>query len=195
MAEQARRYAADVEWLLHADATGSSRCRARHATTERPTAQWSKYGLEYRRCTRCGTIYMSARARPGRARRVLPRRRRTTSTGTSTSSRPPRSAASEDLPPARRARASRLRAVTATRRGTLVDVGAGFGTFCEEVGSDSAAFERVVAVEPEPHLAQTCREQGPGGDRGAGRGRPSWRRERATSSQASRSSSTSSRRA
>ena len=43
--------------------------------------------------------------------------------------------------------------------GTLVDVGAGYGTFCEEVRS-LGAFERVVALEPEPHLAETCRGKG-----------------------------------
>ena len=43
--------------------------------------------------------------------------------------------------------------------GTLFDVGAGFGTFCEEVDR-LGAFDRVVALEPEPHLAETCRGKG-----------------------------------
>ena len=43
--------------------------------------------------------------------------------------------------------------------GTLVDVGAGFGTFCEEV-KRTGAFERVVAVEPSRRLAATCRRKG-----------------------------------
>jgi len=41
----------------------------------------------------------------------------------------------------------------------LVDVGAGFGTFCEEVVR-IGAFGRVVAVEPSPTLAATCRSKG-----------------------------------
>ena len=42
---------------------------------------------------------------------------------------------------------------------TLVDVGAGFGTFCEEV-KNIGIFDRVIAVEPEPELAATCRRKG-----------------------------------
>ena len=40
----------------------------------------------------------------------------------------------------------------------LYDVGAGYGTFCEEVSR--LGFDRVIALEPEPHLAQTCRDKG-----------------------------------
>jgi len=45
------------------------------------------------------------------------------------------------------------------RTDLLVDVGAGFGTFCEEVVR-TGAFRRVVAVEPSPTLAATCRGKG-----------------------------------
>jgi len=41
----------------------------------------------------------------------------------------------------------------------LIDVGAGFGTFCEEV-SALGHFEKVVAVEPSSTLAKTCRKKG-----------------------------------
>jgi len=41
----------------------------------------------------------------------------------------------------------------------LLDVGAGFGTFCEEV-KKLAAFNRVIALEPSPDLAETCRSKG-----------------------------------
>ncbi|MCC6906218.1 MAG: methyltransferase domain-containing protein, partial [Anaerolineae bacterium] len=43
--------------------------------------------------------------------------------------------------------------------GTLLEVGAGFGTFCEEIRAGSA-FERIIAVEPTPDLAETCRARG-----------------------------------
>lgn len=42
---------------------------------------------------------------------------------------------------------------------SLLEVGAGFGTFCTEVKS-RGAFARVVAVEPTPNLAETCRGRG-----------------------------------
>lgn len=41
----------------------------------------------------------------------------------------------------------------------LIDVGAGFGTFCEEM-QRLHYFTRVVAIEPAPGLAQTCRQKG-----------------------------------
>lgn len=41
----------------------------------------------------------------------------------------------------------------------LMEVGAGFGIFCEEI-QQSGLFERVIAVEPTPNLAQDCRKRG-----------------------------------
>lgn len=43
--------------------------------------------------------------------------------------------------------------------GSLLEIGAGFGTFCIEV-QRRRQFDRVVAVEPTPDLAQTCRSRG-----------------------------------
>lgn len=41
----------------------------------------------------------------------------------------------------------------------LLEVGAGFGTFCSELSS-RGVFQRVVGVEPTPDLANTCRSRG-----------------------------------
>ena len=41
----------------------------------------------------------------------------------------------------------------------LLEVGAGFGTFCEEA-RDKGVFRRIVAVEPTPDLARHCRSRG-----------------------------------
>lgn len=43
--------------------------------------------------------------------------------------------------------------------GAMLEVGAGFGTFCAEMKS-AGSFERVIALEPAPDLAATCRERG-----------------------------------
>lgn len=43
--------------------------------------------------------------------------------------------------------------------GSLLEVGAGFGTFCLEVKARNI-FDRIVAVEPTPNLAETCRSRG-----------------------------------
>lgn len=42
---------------------------------------------------------------------------------------------------------------------TLVEVGAGFGSFCDEARA-SGRFSTIVAVEPTPSLAQTIRDKG-----------------------------------
>ena len=42
---------------------------------------------------------------------------------------------------------------------SILEVGAGFGTFCEELSS-RGIFNRIVAVEPSPTLAATCRNKG-----------------------------------
>lgn len=43
--------------------------------------------------------------------------------------------------------------------GTLLEVGAAFGTYCDAL-RDESFFDRIVAVEPTPGLAQTCRDKG-----------------------------------
>jgi 2-polyprenyl-3-methyl-5-hydroxy-6-metoxy-1,4-benzoquinol methylase/ribosomal protein S27E len=45
------------------------------------------------------------------------------------------------------------------RTKVLCDVGAGFGTFCEEI-EKLAVFDRVFAVEPSHDMAETCRRKG-----------------------------------
>jgi 2-polyprenyl-3-methyl-5-hydroxy-6-metoxy-1,4-benzoquinol methylase len=42
---------------------------------------------------------------------------------------------------------------------SMLEIGAGFGTFCGEVKKRNV-FKRVVAVEPTPDLAKTCKERG-----------------------------------
>ena len=42
---------------------------------------------------------------------------------------------------------------------SLLEVGAGFGSFCLEIQS-TKRFKQIVAIEPTPELASTCREKG-----------------------------------
>lgn len=44
-------------------------------------------------------------------------------------------------------------------KNSILEIGAGFGTFCEVMQSRKG-FKRIVGVEPTPDLAQTCREKG-----------------------------------
>ncbi len=43
--------------------------------------------------------------------------------------------------------------------GTLLEIGAAFGIFCEEINKLDL-FRRIIALEPTPDLAATCREKG-----------------------------------
>jgi SAM-dependent methyltransferase len=43
--------------------------------------------------------------------------------------------------------------------GTLLEIGSAFGTYCDSV-RELGFFKRIVAVEPTPDLAETCRKKG-----------------------------------
>ena len=115
MAEQARRYAADVAWLLERrDRFVEVACPACDATESRAALAQVRPRLPPLRALR-DRLHEPA-PRPGAARRVLPDARRTTSTGTRVVF--PASedgAARADLPAARRAR-RRARAHGTRRR-------------------------------------------------------------------------------
>jgi 2-polyprenyl-3-methyl-5-hydroxy-6-metoxy-1,4-benzoquinol methylase len=56
-------------------------------------------------------------------------------------------------------RLSRILDDASVARDAAIDVGAAFGTFAAEL-RERAGFRRVVALEPTPALAQTCRDRG-----------------------------------
>ncbi len=117
-----------------------------------------KHGCTYVRCGRCRTIYMNPRPSPSLmhdyyaqsenfrlwARRVYPE----SDQARRTKLHQPRL---DFL-----VRACREHAVA---QDLLVEVGAGFGSFCD-VAQRSGAFTSVIAVEPTPALAEHCRKLG-----------------------------------
>jgi len=150
-------YARDVERLL--------RRRSEFVAVPCPACgswkaseKWRKWTLQYLECGECRTVYVSPRPSPAVIeeyyatsevyeywnRHIFP--------------------ASE---PVRRERIFRPRVTRlleiCDRHGIaprlLVEVGAGFGTFCEEARA-TGRFGRVVAIEPTPSLADTCRARG-----------------------------------
>jgi len=157
MVGQADRLAADLRRLLERrDEFVGVGCPACGSTEWLPGLE--KWTLSYVRCVVCESLYMSPRPTPELLadyhansqnyaywnEKIFP--------------------ASEGVRRERifRPRAERVaelcgRFGVETR--TLIDVGAGFGTFCEEV-RDLGLFDRVIAVEPTPQLAQTCRQRG-----------------------------------
>lgn len=153
MDAQAARYLADVRRLLEGRAQFVEvACPA--CGSEQREAAWEKYTFRYQRCVDCETVYISPRPTPAQL-----------ATYYSTSENyaywnkhifP----ASEATRRERifRPRAERVAAICDAQgvaRGTLLEVGAGFGLFCEE--ATRVGFTRTIALEPTPDLAATCR--------------------------------------
>ncbi len=157
MAEQKRLFILDVRDLLkRRDKFVAVCCPA--CDSKEYKKEWRKYGLTFVRCKKCDTVF------------VCPRPTREVIDEYSRYSRnyvywnkyifP----ASEN---ARREKIFKPRAELVrdlcmkykVNLGTIVDVGAGFGTFCEEIKKLNL-FKRVIAVEPNTDLADTCRKKG-----------------------------------
>jgi len=157
MAEQTRRYQRDVAWLLsRRDEFVEVDCPACGSGDADPA--WSKFELDYVRCRACETVYINPRPSLDLLGEYY---RRSENYDYWNNVVFP---ASEDARRAKifRPRAERVAAIAERHDatgGVLVDVGAGFGTFCEEALA-LGAFEQVLAIEPEPHLAETCRRKG-----------------------------------
>ena len=157
MAEQARRYEADVAWLVaRNDRFVGSPCPV--CSESRATPTWKKSGLTYVECAGCQTVYMRPRPSPELLSEYY---------SSSQNYEYWNNVVFPASEAARRAKIFRPRAERVAEiserygnpGGTLLDVGAGYGTFCEEVVA-LGGFARVIALEPEPQLAETCRSKG-----------------------------------
>jgi 2-polyprenyl-3-methyl-5-hydroxy-6-metoxy-1,4-benzoquinol methylase len=156
-AETQRRIEADIARLLtKRDEFVVVPCPACGGSTA--SERFTKYTLSYKDCASCGTVYISPRPPPALLEDyyansetyaywnevIFPR--------------------SED---ARRERIFRPRVdrlldlcrAHGVDTNVLVEVGSGFGTFCEELRT-RGVFKRVVAIEPTPELAETCKKRG-----------------------------------
>jgi len=156
-AEQKRRYESDVARMLaRRSEFVEVACPACGSEERRP--RFEKLTLTYPECVACGTVYVSPRPPPDVLREYYEK--------------------SENyaywnaviFPQSEAVRRERIfrprveRLVELCKRngvgqGALVEVGSGFGTFCEELQA-TGAFRRVLAVEPTPDLAETCRKRG-----------------------------------
>lgn len=155
--EQARLYAEDVaRLLLHRADFVPVPCPACGSDT--PAPEFQKMGIEYVTCGRCRTMYVSPRPRPSHLTEYYSTSKNYEYWATHIFP------ASEDV---RRERIFRPRVQRILdlcdryelQRGSLVEVGPGFGTFCHELQT-RACFESVVAIEPTPALAEACRRRG-----------------------------------
>jgi SAM-dependent methyltransferase len=154
---QKAAFARDVERLLaRRDEFVAVACPACGADEGAPA--FEKWGFAYLSCPRCRTIYMSPRPSPA----VMD--------GYYATSENYAYWAEHIFPASQHARREKVNRPWLERiigfcerhgvpRGTLVEVGPGFGTFAA-LARESGAFERVVAVEANPDMAQACRDQG-----------------------------------
>ncbi|OJY30007.1 MAG: hypothetical protein BGO98_48720 [Myxococcales bacterium 68-20] len=156
MQESDRLHAIDLQRLLErSSAFVEVPCPA--CNDERRTPLWDKDGFKYVLCSACGTAYLSPRPPPT----LLDEYYKTAENYVFWSRHifPASDAARRE----HIARPRVVRLVDIARRhglspgGTLVEVGAGHGTFCEEAASN-AFFGRVVAIEPTPSNAESCRK-------------------------------------
>lgn len=153
---QEEAFARDVERLLaRADEFVEVDCPACHAS-DRELA-FKKMGFSWVRCPGCRTLYMSPRPSPDVmsayysgsenyafwAEHIFP---------ASEASR------REKIHKPWLERVLAFCRTAGVPTGTLLEIGPGFGTFAA-VATESGAFERVVAVEPTPELAEACRER------------------------------------
>jgi SAM-dependent methyltransferase len=155
LGEQEAAFARDIARLHAFGDTVQVPCPA--CAASRPAPLFEKFGFEYQRCTECRTIYMSPRPSEAAladyythsenyaywAKHIFP--------------------ASEAT---RREKIHRpwLAMVIgfvdrfSVPRGTLLEVGPGFGTFAA-LANESGTFSRVVVIEPTPDLAAACRKR------------------------------------
>jgi 2-polyprenyl-3-methyl-5-hydroxy-6-metoxy-1,4-benzoquinol methylase/ribosomal protein S27E len=154
---QADRYAADVRRLLtHRPAFTKAPCPACGHDEVRP--EFEKYELNYVSCLRCGTLYVNPRPTPAILEEYY-----STSENYAYWNKyifPASEGARREK--IFRPRAERVLSICNDHGipgGTLLEVGAGFGTFCEEI-TRLEYFDSVIAVEPTPVLAESCRAKG-----------------------------------
>jgi 2-polyprenyl-3-methyl-5-hydroxy-6-metoxy-1,4-benzoquinol methylase len=157
LGEQAERLAYDIEQLLrHRGEFVSVTCPA--CGSADGSEAFEKYELRFVECGRCRTIFMTPRPTPAILEEYY---------STSQNYRYWNDVifpASEEVRRERifLPRAQRLADLcrrVGVRGGSFVEVGAGFGTFCEELAK-LGQFDELVAIEPTPGLAETCREKG-----------------------------------
>jgi 2-polyprenyl-3-methyl-5-hydroxy-6-metoxy-1,4-benzoquinol methylase len=157
MRGQAERFAADVKRLLdRREEFIAVPCPA--CGEDRSHREFQKNTLDYVRCSECDTLYISPRPVPP----VLDDYYRNSENYAYWSKHIFPASEGARREKIFRPRVQQVIDICRTHgvpTGTLLEVGAGFGTFCEEMKT-TGFFERIIAVEPTPDLAEVCRGRG-----------------------------------
>ena len=157
MQGQAEALAADIHWLLqHKDDFVHVPCPA--CGSENASKAFEKYSLTYVVCSDCGTMYINPRPTLAILETYYTRSKSYWYWNKYIFPASEKARREKIFRP----RAERIAHICqrhGIKNGVLMEVGAGFGTFCEEV-QRLGLFRRVIAVEPTPDLAETCRRKG-----------------------------------
>lgn len=122
------------------------------------TALYDKYGMTHRRCGECATQYVSPRPSPAVLRDFY---RASENYAFFATHIFPASAEArrERLFRPRAEMAATIARRTGVDRPSLLEVGAGYGLFCDEAAK-TGTFGRIAGIEPTPDLARICRDKG-----------------------------------
>jgi 2-polyprenyl-3-methyl-5-hydroxy-6-metoxy-1,4-benzoquinol methylase len=156
-AEQMSRFHADIRRLLSRRSefveVGCPGCERRDGKFA-----FTKYELSYLECPGCRTLYINPRPSPA-VLEMYYSQSENYAYWNNVIFPASQEARRERIFMPRVKRVLELTDRFAVKRGTLLEVGAGFGIFCEEMGR-TGRFQRVIGVEPTPDLAATCRQRG-----------------------------------
>ena len=157
LADQVAAFARDIE-RLHARTREFVEVACPACASADFAPAFDKYGFNFRACAVCRTIYMSPRPSPQVMADYYARSENYAYW------------AKYIFPASETSRREKIHKPWLDRvigycerhgiaRGTLLEVGPGFGTFAA-LATDSGAFKRVLAVEPTPEMASACRARG-----------------------------------
>lgn len=157
LAGQEAAFARDIE-RLHRRQPEFVAVRCPACDADDAAAAFEKYGFSFRSCNGCRTLYMSPRPSPAVMADYY------------TNSENYAYFAKYIFPASEASRREKMHKPRLERildycsrfevpRGTLLEVGPGFGTFAE-VATQSGSFARVVGIEPTPEMAAACRARG-----------------------------------
>jgi 2-polyprenyl-3-methyl-5-hydroxy-6-metoxy-1,4-benzoquinol methylase/ribosomal protein S27E len=157
MQEQAKRLAADIDLLLrHKSDFVTVTCPACNSKNSRKV--YEKYGIQFVSCQSCETVYANPRPRPEHLEEYY-RQSENYAYWNKYIFPASEAARRENIFKPRVQKVINICRQFGIQTNTLLEVGAGFGIFCEEA-KKTEVFNRVIGVEPTPDLAQTCRDRG-----------------------------------
>ena len=156
MAEQARLFAEDISYLMrHREAFMTVSCPA--CDSHNFTFAFEKTQMPFVSCNDCQTLYANPRPRPEHMDDFYK------------NSKNYQYWSEHIFPASEKARREKIFIPRVEMvlgicdrfdipTNTILEVGAGFGIFCEEI-QETKRFTKVVAIEPTPYLANNCRKR------------------------------------